>query len=242
MTLSLDIVRSASSPRASGAFVALAITGLWLVACGTPTLNVPASPAMGVRLRQDVTQYEVTGNSVPELRASIHTRARLQPDRTGFAGYTKWNLSWRYARSAMGPRGCTPDGVQVDLELAVRYPAWADSASADVSLRNEWRRYLAALKAHEGNHAAITVRGANRLARELRTMVAPSCGMLQLEGQKRAADILSAIREDNRRYDETTRNGATEGASLVTPPTTPFASTRSGRSGSAFFQFTNSFE
>lgn len=218
MTFSLESGRSASRPRASGAGVALALIGLGLVACGTPTLNVPASPATGVRLRQDVTQYEVTGTSVPELRASIHTRARLQPDRTGFAGYTRWSLSWRYARSTMGPRGCTPDGVQVELELAVRFPTWADSASADASLRSEWQRYLAALKAHEANHAASALRGANRLARALRMMVAPSCGMLQLEGQKRAADIISAIREENRRYDETTRHGATEGASLVSGP------------------------
>lgn len=215
MTFSLEIGRSPSSRRASGASLALALMGLWLVACGTPTLSVPASPAMGVRLRQDVTQYEVTGNSIPELRASIRTRARLQPDRTGFAGYTRWSLGWRYARSTMGPRGCSADGVQVDLELAVRYPTWADSASADPEVRSEWQRYLAALKAHEANHAAISLRGANRLARELRMMVAPSCGMLQLEAQTRATDIMSAIREENRRYDETTRHGATEGASLA---------------------------
>ncbi|HEU4749101.1 MAG TPA: DUF922 domain-containing protein [Gemmatimonadaceae bacterium] len=196
----------------------IALIGLWLVACGTAMLDAPASPAMGVRLRQDVTQYEVTGNSVPELRASIHTRARLQPDRTGFAGYTRWSLSWTYASSTMGPRGCTPNGVQVELELAVRYPTWADSASADPSVQSEWQRYLAALKAHEANHAAIALRGANRLARELRMMIAPSCGMLQPDGQMRAADIVSAILEENKRYDEATRHGATEGATLASGP------------------------
>lgn len=173
---------------------------------------------MGVRLRQDVTQYEVTGNSIPELRASIHARARLQPDRTGFAGYTRWNLSWRYARSTMGARGCTPDGVEVELALTVRYPGWADSTAADPALRSEWQRYLAALKAHEANHAAISLRGANRLARELRTMVAPSCSLLQVEGRTRATEVMSAIREENRRYDEATRHGATEGASLASSP------------------------
>ena len=218
MTSSLEIRGPTGSSRSSERSIALALLGVSLVACGTPPLAVPASPAMGVRVRQDVTQYEVTGTSVPELRASIHTRARLQPDGTSFAGYTRWSLSWRYSQLAMGAGGCAPRGVDVELELAVRYPLWTDSANASASLRREWQRYLAALKAHEANHAAIAIKGANRLARELKTISAPNCGSVRLEAQARAAAVLSSIREENRLYDETTRRGATEGASLASAP------------------------
>ena len=216
VTINFGPMRTGISRKARA--LALAFTALSVTACGTPTLAVPASPALGVKLRETITAYEVTGTSIPELRASIHSRALLQADRTSFAGYTRWNLGWIYARSTMGPSGCSPNDVVVELELAVRYPAWTDSASASAPMRSEWRRYLSALKAHEANHASIAVLGANRLARELRTMVAPSCGLLQLEGQKRAAAIMNAIREENRRYDETTRHGATEGATLASGP------------------------
>lgn len=70
----------------------------------------------------------------------------------------------------------SPDGVQVDLELTVRYPAWAARAE---------------------NHGGAEM------------------GNASMEGQRRAADILRAIREENRRYDETTRHGASEGPSLA---------------------------
>lgn len=194
---------------------AFALLGLTLADCGRPALTVPAAPATGVRLRQSVNQYEVIGTSISELKASIHTRARLQEDRTGFAGYTRWTLNWSYAGSTMRARGCTPTGVSVNLELAVRYPAWVDSARASPAMLEEWRRYLAALKEHEANHAAIAIKGANRLARELRNLVAPGCGLLQLEARRRATEIMSAIREENQLYDERTRHGATEGAGLT---------------------------
>jgi len=199
----------------SAIFIALlALCSVRFVACAKPSIPVPANPGIGVTLQQVTTDYEVTGTSVRELRLSIATRARTGPDRTSYSGFTIWNLRWSYAGSRTAPGGCRPNGVTVYLDLSVRYPVWKDSAAAATSVREEWNRYVTALKAHEGNHAAIAIRGANRLARGLRDLVSPICSTLQTDAQRLATEAVRSIRRENEQYDERTRHGATEGASL----------------------------
>jgi predicted secreted Zn-dependent protease len=169
---------------------------------------------MGVRLTETTSQYEVTGQTVAELLRSIRSNAVLQPDHTSFAGATTWNLGWLYQGSRVVPGGCSTRAVTVNLDVRVRYPAWTDSSVAPPALRDEWNRYIAALKTHEGRHAAIAIRGANQLASRLRDLVSPECTTLQADAARIATEIRQSMREEEERYDETTRHGATEGASL----------------------------
>jgi predicted secreted Zn-dependent protease len=192
----------------------LALSSVRFVACARPSIPVPANPGMGVTLQQVTTDYEVTGTSVRELNLSIARNARTQPDQTSYGGFTIWNLRFSYAGSRTVPGGCRPNGVNVYLDLSVRYPVWKDSAAAAASVREEWNRYVTALKAHEGNHAAIDIRGANRLASGLRDLVSPICRTLQADAQTVATTAMQWIRSENGLYDERTRHGATEGASL----------------------------
>lgn len=193
----------------------LALGSIRLVACARPEIPVSANPGIGVTLRRDITDYAVAGASVRELRLSIATRARLEPDRTAYGGFTTWKLGWRYTSSRSAPGGCRPNGVTVYLDLSVRYPAWEDSSAASAPVREEWNRYVTALKAHEGNHAAIAIRGANRLAAELKDLVSPICSGLQSDAQRLANNAINSIRTENNEYDENTRHGVTEGASLL---------------------------
>jgi predicted secreted Zn-dependent protease len=197
----------------SAILTALLTLGVGIAACAPPSLPVPASPGMGVTLQQFVNDYEVTGTSVRDLRRSIARIALTQPDRTSYGGFTTWNLRFSYAGSRTVAGGCRPNGVNVYLDLSVRYPVWKDSAAAP-PLREEWNRYVTALKAHEGNHAAIDIRGANRLASGLRDLVSPACGILQADAQRLATSAMQWISDENNSYDQRTRHGATEGASL----------------------------
>lgn len=206
-------------------FIALLVVcTLRLATCARPEIPVSANsgtaipmsanPGMGVTLRRVTTDYPVTGASVGELRMSIATRARLAADRTMYGGFTAWNLNWRYATSRSAPGGCRPNGVTVYLDLSTRYPVWEDSSAAPARVREEWNRYMTALKVHEGNHAAIAINGANRLASELRDLVSPICSSLQSDAQRLVNKAVRSIRTENDQYDERTQHGATEGASL----------------------------
>jgi predicted secreted Zn-dependent protease len=175
---------------------------------------------LGVRLTQVTSEYDVAGQSIPELTLSIRTRALLQPDHTTYGGYTTWSLAWAYSGTRIVPGGCSTTGVTVNLDLKVRYPAWKDTAAAP-SLREEWNRYVTALKAHEGQHAAIAIRGANLLASKLRDIVAPFCASVQGDAARIANETRQWIRDESNRYDETTRHGATEGANLRRPGQPP---------------------
>lgn len=198
----------------SAILTALLTLGVGIAACAPPSLPVPASPSMGVTLQQFVNDYEVTGISVRDLRLSIARNALTQPDGTSFGGFTTWNLRFSYAGSRTVAGGCRPNGVNVYLDLSVRYPVWKDSAAAEAPLREEWNRFVTALKAHEGNHAAIDIRGANRLASGLRDLVSPVCGTLQADAQRLATSVTQWIRGENDSYDQRTRHGAAEGANL----------------------------
>lgn len=197
----------------SASFVSCAESPIPVPGAESP-ITVSAIPGTGVILSQDTTHYQVTGTSVRELRASIATRAPLAKDRRRYGGFTTWNVRYTYASSGTAPDGCSPNGVTVYLDLSVRYPVWRDSAAARGSVRKEWNRYVTALNAHEAQHAAIAIRGANRLASELRDLVSPFCSTLQADAQGLATEAAKSIRSDNDHYDERTRHGVTEGASL----------------------------
>jgi predicted secreted Zn-dependent protease len=201
--------------RSSSFATLLALWSVGVVSCAPPSIPVPANPGLGVTLHQDTYDYEVTGTSVRELRFSIARNARNQPDHTSFGGFTTWNLRWGYTRSQSAFGGCRPIGVSVYLDLSVRYPAWNDSAAASASVREEWSRFVTALKAHEGNHAAIDIRGANKLASGLRDLVSPFCANLQADAQRLATSVREWIKSENEQYDARTRHGAAEGASLT---------------------------
>ena len=175
----------------------------------------PLAPDSGVMLSQTFATYRVTGKSVRELRASIAASGPRAPDGARFGGFTTWNLNWSYPTSEQRTGGCVPVSVTVYLDLTVEYPVWNDSSSAPRALREAWTRYVMALRAHEANHAVIAIKGANRLAAELKDLRAPVCLDLRARAQALAVEAARRIREENDLYDRRTRHGAAEGGVLA---------------------------
>lgn len=199
--------------------VLIGATALSTAAASSPAQTAPpqVEPDSSVRLTHVIAAYGVTGKSVRDLRASIAANAPRSPEGARFGGFTTWELNWSYAGSEQRPNGCVPLTVNVYLDLSVQVPAWRDSSSAPVAVRNAWNRYVTALRTHETNHANIAIRGANWLASELRNLVTPVCSALQADAQMLAVRAALAIRSENDRYDVRTRHGVTEGVVLVNP-------------------------
>lgn len=197
---------------------ALIVVAVLCAMAQTPVAQIvhaPLAPDSGVLLSETFATYRVTGRSVRELRASIAASGPRAPDGARFGGFTTWNLNWSYPASEPRVGGCVPVSVTVYLDLKVEYPVWKDSSSAPRALREAWNRYVMALRAHEANHAVIAIKGANRLAAELKGLRAPACLDLRARAQALAVEAARRIREENDLYDSRTRHGAAEGGVLV---------------------------
>ncbi len=82
---------------------------------------------------------------------------------------------------------------------------------ANPALVEEWKRYLTALATHEAGHREVVQAGAIRIQRALLELQPQECGFMQSAAQQVAQPLLAQITLDDRRYDETTRHGATAG-------------------------------
>jgi predicted secreted Zn-dependent protease len=94
----------------------------------------------------------------------------------------------------------------------VTLPEWSAPPGVDTVLVEEWTRYMAALTTHEAGHRELVLAGAKRLQRALLNVAPQNCASMQTAAQRVAQSLLAEIRQEDERYDQTTRHGATQGA------------------------------
>jgi predicted secreted Zn-dependent protease len=92
--------------------------------------------------------------------------------------------------------------------------------NADPALVDDWKRYTTALTTHETGHRDLVLAGARRVQRALLDVSPRPCGSMQAAAKQAAQTQLALIRDEDARYDLTTRHGATQGA--VWPGVTPW--------------------
>ncbi len=165
-------------------------------------LAVPAAfvgiPAITVRY------YDVSGRTAAEIRASLNRNNAADPV-TGvhFDAYTVPHIEWRIPGDPAGP--CRVDRAKVTLELTVGLPRLVDTGSVPPGLLRRWKRYRAALEAHEAMHARNAVLGRKAVLAAIREA---ECATADRAGEDALAD-LDYLDES---YDRLTRHGAVEGA------------------------------
>jgi predicted secreted Zn-dependent protease len=165
----------------------------------------------GVRYNQRVESYEVTGTDHAALGRGI----RAAPPKAGggqrFAGYYEWYLSWRYETVREGPV-CRVSRVSIVIDSVVTLPKWTPPATADAALVEDWKRFITALATHEAGHRDLVLDGAVRVQRAILGIAPQDCGAMAGAIQQEAQPVLTNLRAEELRYDETTRHGATQGA------------------------------
>ena len=159
-----------------------------------------------------VEYYEVEGADLRELRASLNARGPLGENGKRYHGFTKWRVNWNYKYQRSG-QSCGLSSLVTHVVATITMPRWNAPADAPVKLRQEWRRYLSALRAHEDGHHNFAKTAAAQIERDLAELSNPSgCNELAKEIDARADAILDIYRAEEKAYDQQTRHGATQGA------------------------------
>ncbi|RMM39358.1 hypothetical protein ALQ79_200770 [Pseudomonas amygdali pv. lachrymans] len=199
----LPRIRSSASDRAGG--VALAAVLVWM------PLNSMASTAPVVDSM--LVTYAVSGQTIDQIQRSIAEHAPSRNGGSYYAGVTVWNLSASYDLTP-SPDGCLLDNGQVYLKIRIHLPV-LESIPKSSGVEQEWRRFYAALTAHEAMHAQNAYRAATTLLAKINgTRTDVPCSRAKVIAEKATATLIERISAYDKDLDIQTRHGTTQGAYL----------------------------
>lgn len=173
-----------------------------------------AFSAVAQTARQWVTNhYPVTGATLPEIRQSIRL-SRPWKDRREVDGFTDWRVNWQFNMISTA-EGCQWSTFTTQTRITMTLPRWTPPTNAPAAVVHIWTNYYAALLRHEVGHGQM----ASAAADELQRRVKSSGGAGDCESLKRILNglgetVVAEFRQKDREYDERTRHGATDGATL----------------------------
>ena len=155
----------------------------------------------------DLLWFDLEGRDRIDLIESCQeTCPRDELDRP-VASLTTWAVDWTWVRGTADTGTCAVLEPTVVVDVTVTLPRWQPPSDADPALVEEWRTYHASLRRHEEGHVDLV----HALADGTSTAI-------QLAGCDRAhqagAELLDDLRSAQRRYDQVTQNGRTQGASF----------------------------
>ena len=176
------------------------------------TTHVTAAPVVK---RKNET-YQVTGSNLRELRQMIDRNGPVNSDDgKHYDGLTEWSLTWDFNLKRRGKVWIVARR-SVILDVKVTTPRWTDFKDTPGLLQIQWRAYRANLLRHEEGHVKIALRAAYAVDKYL-----GSCGgsssmeKLKSNIQKNTRLLLQQYRKIDRGYDQRTRHGTTQGATLT---------------------------
>lgn len=168
----------------------------------------------GLEITRNVVRYKVEGESARDLLASMRRSGPQNGGRRFFA-YHEWDLHWA-SRYISGRDGCRMEEVSVELTSTTTLPQWSPPSQASEGLEAQWKEFMATLEEHERGHEAIVEAGARELLRSLKELRVDQCEQMDATANDLVDTIVTALQEEDRTYDQETRDGATQGA--VWPP------------------------
>lgn len=162
-----------------------------------------AAPALA-EVRSDVRYrlYPVHGGSLAEVWRDIGRQGPHQRHRGLYAqALAEIRYGWNIAYRREG-RTCRVGGATVTVKVTIVLPDWAEKARAAAPLQAAWRRYIAAVRAHEEAHLAMALRTAAALDRLAGTAPpAGDCRRLERNLGRRAAALLAEERRRQEAFD-----------------------------------------
>lgn len=156
----------------------------------------------------DIRWYDVSGDDVPSLRASVGQAAPRNDQDEPTLGKTQWSAVWRWEGAG---EPCRVSSLAMDLTVVVWLPRWTPGPRTDPALVARWRGFLGALTQHERGHVELVRAQVEALEELLRTV---DCAEVDLAGRVG----IEAIEALNAAYDTETGHGAAQGARWWTAP------------------------
>jgi predicted secreted Zn-dependent protease len=158
--------------------------------------------------------YEIRGDNEKELRNQLSRNGCMFNDGKKYDALTTWRMKLDYGYRCTG-QACTADSVKVSVTINMRYPKWVRSNDVPRQLVDKWDNYITNLVTHENKHRDIAVDAATELSKAVAALPpAPSCSALDLEVRALSRRLMEKLNTDEKRLDETTSHGKTDGAVL----------------------------
>ncbi len=161
--------------------------------------------------------YAVTGTTLPELRQSIREK---RPWKASFDwdGMTDWQVRWQFSVTPT-PGGCRCNNFSTSTSITVTLPRWVAPTNAPETVKQIWQKYWTALAHHEAGHAAIALAAAAEIQKRVKEVgEGADCDFLKRKIKELAQGVVETHRKRDKDYDERTRHGATQGATLPGRP------------------------
>ncbi len=173
--------------------------------------GIRAAPAQPKSNTVTTNYYVFGGTNAIQMRAAM-IEARPWKQTMNFDAHTKWdvNSTYRYARTN-GEFKLTD--VDVKCKVAITLPMWIPGKPVTRELVSRWQRCLAGLSVHEQGHLQL----AQGAAAEVRRQLGELAGFASAQDLRKAADhalngTIEEFRQRERKYDEVTGHGRTQGA------------------------------
>ncbi|WP_412062204.1 DUF922 domain-containing protein [Rubrivirga sp. IMCC45206] len=169
-----------------------------------------APPPRTIRSRISARTYAVAGTTEREVLRSLLVRGPRDGDDI-FFGLTQTELDVRYEPTPISG-GCVIRDTEVDLDVVITLPEWLPATDLAPDLQSDWRRFRRALEAHENQHRAIAVDGAERAFDAVAELYRSSCEEANSEARRRLEVLGVEVKAEHRRLDEETGHGKADGA------------------------------
>ncbi|HKU72068.1 MAG TPA: DUF922 domain-containing protein [Burkholderiales bacterium] len=175
-----------------------------------------SAPASEVRVEDSIVRaYDIAGTNLYELNQAaqkVGPISKITGKRVW--GMCTWTVDWTYSRVAR-VTSCSVEKFVITVGATIDLPKWINRDNAQEGVRVRWDRFAAALRVHEDGHKDNGVKAAHDLASRLRTLPpAKTCAELDRSISELSDRVLSEYRQQDLAYDQSTGNGATQGAVL----------------------------
>jgi predicted secreted Zn-dependent protease len=175
------------------------------------SIAIKAVPRSSIDKQIAWNYYAVQGKDYASLLRSLAANGPK-----GFHGLAKWNVTYKYTTKAQDAV-CRFDTVDVIVRGEVLMPKWVDEAQAPPDLQYRWQNYYSALKRHEEGHVQNGTELALLVREKFLGLGTFACSQAPSIAQKEFDQIYSFHKERDKKYDERTEHGATQGAKFFAP-------------------------
>lgn len=157
--------------------------------------------------------YAVRGSTVQDIRDSIN-QSRPWRETSNLDASTVWRIKWD-ANVASVEGECRCRSFITKASITLTLPRWIGPTNAPVAVSQEWKRYIAALQAHELGHARFGLSAIAEMHKRIREIGAQSdCAGLERTINQVARNIVEDYRKREKDYDTRTMHGIRDGATL----------------------------
>lgn len=171
----------------------------------------------GVRIVARVSSYEIGGSTVAEARQLMAQQGMADGSGRRWAGFTRWQHSWRWEYERL--TSCQIKNAVVTVNLQVDVPVLSPAAMQDSTLRAWYNAWFDQLFEHEVGHAKIARDGAHEIFQRIRMLQGSACDDVGNRANLLARQVYDTFSDRQRAYDARTRHGARPAA--TTPATSP---------------------